>query len=247
MGKISRLYLLCLRAGFLALAGCSGSGTADAAKAKAEAEAARAELAHVKSELTHLKGELAKLRATRSSELPVKARLVAPKTTFTLDLNGLTAAEYTKLLINPDLGKLPRRPEVEMALELTNTSDKSVQVLIRGSVILMLKLEGPGAVRVAPRGDGKTFIEPPDPGDEAVTLAPGKSHFERIPSSYLTRGGPLKISGWAYWTEPGDYTLSASLLTALNPSPKDVKPDKDGFGKVTLSSEPIKIKVENKK
>ena len=49
MWKLNRLCLLSLYAGVLALAGCSRSETADAAKAKAEADAAKVEVAPVQS------------------------------------------------------------------------------------------------------------------------------------------------------------------------------------------------------
>ena len=67
MPKIGRLYLPCLCAGGLALAGCSGSQPVDAAKAKADAEAAKAELTQVKSDLAQVKSELAKLQAPQDT------------------------------------------------------------------------------------------------------------------------------------------------------------------------------------
>jgi hypothetical protein len=63
MWKTTRLCLLCLCAGILALAGCSRSETADAAKAKAEAEAAKAEVANLKSELAQVKSELTQVKS----------------------------------------------------------------------------------------------------------------------------------------------------------------------------------------
>ena len=50
----------------------------------------------------------------------------------------------------------------------------------------------------------------------------------------------------AYWTEPGEYTLTASLKSGISPAPKDSKDTRDGFGVVTFTTEPIKIKVEGK-
>jgi hypothetical protein len=127
-----------------------------------------------------------------------------------------------------------------MALELTNTSDKDVQVWISGSpVTLTLDLKGPGAVKVTPRQAFPAIFILPKP----LTLAPGKSHTLPIASlSYGRRG----VEHRAYWTEPGDYTLQASLVTGLNPPLKGVEPDKNGFGKATLTSEPIKIKIKAK-
>jgi hypothetical protein len=76
-----------------------------------------------------------------------------------------------------------------------------------------------------------------------MTLKPGQSHSIPVAQlRYGLRGG----SEYAYWTEPGDYTLTASFNTAISPAPANVKPQADGFGQVTLTSEPIKIKVEGK-
>src|SRR5262249_62320396 len=163
------------------------------------------------------------------------------KATFDLDLGGRTPAEYRKALQNLDEpNKLPPLPKVDMALELTNTSGKDVQVWVSGSpVTLTLDLKGPGAVKVTPRQFFPAIFILPKP----LTLAAGKSLALPIASlSYGRRG----IEHPAHWTEPGDYTLQASLTTGLNPPPKGVEPDKNGFGKATLTSEPIKIKVQAK-
>jgi hypothetical protein len=50
----------------------------------------------------------------------------------------------------------------------------------------------------------------------------------------------------AFWTEPGEYTLTASFTTALSPAPPGSKDAGKGFGTVSLNAEPIKIKVEAK-
>ena len=46
-----------------------------------------------------------------------------------------------------------------------------------------------------------------------------------------------------YWTEPGEYKLSATFRTAIKPAPKGTK-EENGFGRVELKSEPVKITVE---
>jgi hypothetical protein len=176
----------------------------------------------------------------KAAELPVQAKLVAKKASYPLDLGGKTPAEYKKALEETDLGKLPPPVKVEMALEVTNTSDKDVAVWVSGTPVTMnLELKGPGAVVVTPRQFFPAIFILPKP----VVLAPGKSHS--FPLSALTYGR-RGVAHRAYWTEPGDYTLRASLMTAISPAPRDVKADKDGFGPVTLTSEPIKIKVEAK-
>jgi hypothetical protein len=51
---------------------------------------------------------------------------------------------------------------------------------------------------------------------------------------------------FAYWTEPGEYTLAASLKSAVSPAPPGSTRADEGFGVVTLRSPPIKLKVEAK-
>ena len=175
-----------------------------------------------------------------ASKSPVTAKIVAKKTAFDLDLAGMTPAKYKEALKNFDPNKLPPLPKVDIALELTNTSDKDVQVWITGTPVTMnLDLKGPGAVKVTPRQFFPAIFIMPKP----VTLAPGKSHTLPIASlSFGHRG----LQHRAYWTEPGEYTLQASLNTGLNPPPKGIQPDRMGFGKTTITSEPIKIKVQAK-
>jgi hypothetical protein len=224
--------------------------------AEGKAIEARQEAEKAKKDRDFLLAAAARAKEESKDKPTVEARLVATKTIFTLDLAGLTAADYKKALTERGFGELPPAPKVEIALELTNTSDKDVQVLIEGhSVILRLEVKGPGAVWVMPGGNIKSELKGPravwatwrGPGlprvpsllPTAVTLAPGKRHS--LPIFSPNRG--------IYWTEPGDYTFRASLMTALNPAPMGAQPDGfagDGFGKVTLTSEPIWIEVEKK-
>jgi hypothetical protein len=172
--------------------------------------------------------------------LPVKAKIVAKKTAFNLDLGGKTAKEYKDALKNFDPKALPPLPQVDMALELTNTSDGDVQVWMTGTPVkMMLELKGPGAVSVTPRQFFPAIFILPKP----VTLKAGKSQTLPIATlSYGRRG----IEHRAYWTEPGEYSLQANFITGINPPPKGVQPERGGFGKVTITSEPIKVKVKAK-
>jgi hypothetical protein len=172
--------------------------------------------------------------------LPVKAKIVAKKTSFVLNFGGKTAKQYKDSLSDFEPNKLPPLPVVDMALELTNTSEGDVQVWISGTPVkMMLDLKGPGAVSVTPRQFFPAIYFSPKP----VTLKAGKSHTLPIATlSYGHRG----IEHRAYWTEPGEYTLQASLFTGINPPPKGVQPERGGFGKVTIVSEPIKIKIQAK-
>ncbi len=127
-----------------------------------------------------------------------------------------------------------------MTLELKNTSDKDVQVWISGDPIVMtLDLKGPGAVAIKPHIAFSAIYHAP----KAVTIAAGKT--QEIPIKSL-KYGFRNIEKMAYWTEPGEYTLSASLKTGISPIPTGVKETKGDFGLVTLTAEPVKIKVEAK-
>ena len=171
-------------------------------------------------------------------EIPVKAKLVAKKTTYTLDLGGKTGAEYREQLKAAEKsGAMPPPPAVDLVLEITNTSDKDVKIWDKGDpVVIALTLTGPGAVNASPLLAFTADFR----GPSSVTLAPGKSLS--FPFSKLQYGfrGAAKMS---FWTEPGEYKLKAIFTTAIQPAPKGSK-ERDGFGQVNVVSEEITLKVE---
>jgi hypothetical protein len=89
----------------------------------------------------------------KKADLPVKAKLVAAKTTYALDLQGMTAADFRKAIEEgAKSGKTPKPPAVDLTLELTNTSDKDVSIWVKGDATrVVLDLKGKGAVSVTPR------------------------------------------------------------------------------------------------
>ena len=106
----------------------------------------------------------------------------------------------------------------------------------------MLDLQGPGAVRVKPFL-ASTFEYR---ASDVVTIAPGKSHVLMLSDlSFGHRG----TSDAAYWTKPGDYTLTATYHTMVSPMPQGALkapsflPD---FGHVSATSATIKLKVIDK-
>jgi hypothetical protein len=172
---------------------------------------------------------------------PITLKLVAKKAAYPLDLNGMTEEQFRQALKDAEkTGRYPKPPAVEMAVELANTSDKEVQFWVAGDPVqLTLSLKGPGAVTVTPRLAMTREFRVPRP----MALAPGKTHTVAITSlQYGFRG----VSQQAYWTQPGEYTLTAGLSTAISPVPPGLKADRGGFARVTLTSEPVKIKVEAK-
>jgi hypothetical protein len=171
------------------------------------------------------------------SDLPVTAKLTAKKDSYKLELGGKSAEEFTKA-IKEGKGAKPKPPAVDLVLEITNTSDKDVEIWTTGDPVTVdLELKGPGALSVASGGIFTLEFRIP----KAITLAAGKSHTIPITSlSYGSRGASM----FAYWTEPGEYTLSATFNTALKPAPKGSKVAEGGFGVVAVKSGAVKIKVE---
>jgi hypothetical protein len=168
---------------------------------------------------------------------PVQAILTAKKTTYKLDLGGKSADQFKKAVKEAE-GKYPPAPTIEMVLELKNTSDKDVEVWIAGDETkIMLELKGKGAINAELKGIAFTAdIRPPKP----TTIQAGKRHKIEIKSlSYGFRGA----SNRSYWTEAGDYTLTAHFVTATSPAVKGAKKAEGDFGFVTLTSAPLKIKV----
>jgi hypothetical protein len=173
----------------------------------------------------------------------VEAKLVTKKATYSLDLGGKSADDFKKALAAAAAtGDYPDPPQVDLVLELVNTSDKDVKIKIGGTTtVIGLELKGKGAVSVPlkNRATNKLAIVP-----KVVTLAAGKS--ASVPITGLAFGYKNSTDA-AYWTETGEYSLSASYKTWISPSPKDAKDGGDGFGAVTLISAPIKLTVEAKK
>jgi hypothetical protein len=172
----------------------------------------------------------------------VEARLSADRDSYTLDLNGLSAEDYKKQLKGSEKGgPNPPIPKVNLTLELVNTSGKEVQLRYGGTMnVYTLELKGPGAETVAfgGRAEPKFILAP-----KTVTLAPGQSVKVKIDSLAF---GRRNLTHAAFWTAPGDYTLAISYQAMLNPAPEGAKDAGNGFGNVTLTSAPIKLKVTEK-
>jgi hypothetical protein len=177
---------------------------------------------------------------TEPPGVPLEARLIAKKDTYGLDLGGKTAAEFRKLIKSSNVPA----PAVDLELEFRNTGDKDFTFLVGGfapDIPLLLKLEGPGAVNLSLPA---MFVRIPSKPPQKVTLAPGKTHvlpIRGLMTSRLNRDGTA-----SYWTEPGDYTLIATYKTSVSPAPKGAKDNGQGFGQVTVTSAPVKLKVVQK-
>jgi RNA polymerase sigma factor (sigma-70 family) len=181
---------------------------------------------------------------TEPATAPLEARLVAKQDTYTLDRGGRSAEEYAKQVRDAAEGGNPLpTPGVELTLELRNTGAKEIKILVGGDgSSVMLDLQGPGAVRVSPNIPVTLIYLHSD----IVAIAPGKSHVLTLSNlSFGHRG----MGDLAYWTRPGDYTLTATYHTALSPTPRGAQKAPDfypNFGHVAATSAPIKLKVIEK-
>lgn len=170
---------------------------------------------------------------------PLELHVTGKTTRYTLD-TGLVAPEEYKKTLDAAVkagGKLPPTPEVDLTVEIKNTSDKPLNVWVKGDpVVLELVLKGGGAVNAEPRRAFTQQFNTP----EAVEIPPGKAHA--MPLKNLD-GGFRRQSKFAYWGAKGEYELTATLKTGVSPAPKGA-PEADGFGVVTLTSAPFKLTVE---
>jgi len=180
----------------------------------------------------------------------LEVRLTAKKGTYTLPPKLGDGVAGAPLIV------------VDFLLELRNTSDKDVHILVGGSNDydnFSLEVKGPAVKETqVPVGRAAVFFPP-----RALKLAPGKG-FE-IPIKMLNDWNGKHFT----WEKAGEYTVTASYKSALLPAPKDAKqvegefsendgpaigkpgdaaPEKKaklkGFGRVTAVSNPIKVKVE---
>jgi hypothetical protein len=185
---------------------------------------------------------------------PLEAKLVVKKDTYTLDLDGKTPEDYREAAKTK-----PPVVEVDLVLELKNTSDKEITIWIADDygkeerqeggdyVKLMLDLKGPGAVSVRTALRETTPATPP-PRTRAI--AAGKTFSIPITTlNYGSHGIAHYEAHRACWTEAGEYSLTATFQTAVSPAPKASKPTKWAHfegGYVTVTSAPVKLKVVEK-
>jgi hypothetical protein len=163
------------------------------------------------------------------NEVGLVATLVADKGTYKLDAkqSGKEFREKLQEMGGELNAKLPEAPAVEMTLKVTNKSDKEVTISLGGDDSRVdLKLEGEGAVTKESSAPMTMEFRL----GKAVKLAPGKSHEIKITSlSFGNRG----MSHKAYWTEAGEYSLSATLTYGFG----DGEQGKVGSGKVGVKVE----------
>ncbi|HEX4610655.1 MAG TPA: hypothetical protein VH092_20865 [Urbifossiella sp.] len=172
---------------------------------------------------------------------------ITGKAKYAFDPGSLSPEAYRKTIedaARPDKKlpfgtKLPVPPEVDLVVELKNTSDRPVTMWANGDpVVLTLTLSGKGAYNLDPPiAMTREFRIP-----QEIKLDAGKTHA--LPVKML-KSGTRGVTHYGYWTGPGEYELTATLKTGVSPAPKGAQVN-DGFGVVTLTSAPFKLSVEGK-
>ncbi len=169
-----------------------------------------------------------KFQGRVSEPSPLTAALSVEQTTYNLrnDLFGKTKKD----LKGPNQ---PKPPAVKLELTITNTSAKPI-TLMRGADAeqLIFELTGPGAVSVPAkiamtmeyRLGKPTKIVP----GESFTIAIGRLSF-----------GKRGISRYAYWTRPGDYTLTVTYRGAA-PKPNGTAHQTQ---RVTAIAPPVRLRA----
>lgn len=146
-------------------------------------------------------------------EAPVAARLVVGKDTYILPKEWQGEDFRKRIRKEKDCHKLPASPQVDLVLELQNTGDDPVMIWPRGSIDEPeLNLTGPGIV-------SPESLEEFSGGRSATTpqpvIRPGEKY--RIPIESLNPG---KFSpDTVYWTEAGEYTITATYPVWKNLPP----------------------------
>jgi len=165
---------------------------------------------------------------------PLELKIVAKKDKHVFNAGGKTPKEYRALLeqIRDEIkkgkfeGKVPTPPAVDLVVQIRNTGKQDWVVFVGGDANkVTLTLKGPGVIDLNPPLAFTLEFRLP----KEVRLAPGK-HFE-IPLKQLS-DGHRGVSRNLYWTEPGEYTLSAAYQLAMP----------DGEPGPVLTSAAVKLK-----
>jgi RNA polymerase sigma factor (sigma-70 family) len=241
--KVKLFLTVLIAAGVLAAGAVwfSGSVAADPGAQAAKADPPGAPGPPAKADKQPAEGKTPARGKTVPPGVPLQLTVKVKKGKYKLDLGGLSAKDFRKLVESrakaPAGQAAPPPPAVDLELELKNTSDQKLQLFTSGDLVqVWLDLKGPD-VLAGPSGGAMTMELRPG---KAEALAPGKSvsfHVTRL--SYGLRG----LSHRAYWLAPGEYTLTASVRTAVFPPPEGSAKSEMGFGAVTITAPPVTLQV----
>jgi hypothetical protein len=161
--------------------------------------------------------------AEKEAKKELTATLTSAQESYKLDA-AQSGADFRKKL-DPKNGNAPKASKVDLKLTLTNNTEKEIKFNYGGDeTTIKFTLKGEGAVTIEPMMAMTMEYRMGNP----TTIAPGKT-FE-IPIKSLA-GGMRGVSQLSYFTEAGDYTLTATFHYNEGETPK------------TLTSDELKIKV----
>ncbi|WP_145178913.1 hypothetical protein [Gimesia aquarii] len=169
----------------------------------------------------------------------MEARLIVNQSKYILPPKRRGKAFRKRIKAETDSDKLPAAPQVDLVLELKNISKKNVMIWPKGAISYPdLSVKGPGVMQP----DNLKSISGASSGSSIQpTIAPGKSYRLSIDSLNPNGGTP-----WFYWSESGEYTITATytVYTGLPafPFPNDKK-QKSKPQKYEVKTPPVKVKV----
>jgi hypothetical protein len=178
---------------------------------------------------------LAEEKKTPKDDVGLELKVILKNDTIEWDADEKSRAEFKASLekqlkrMPPERIVVPPLTPFEATVQVKNTSTSAVTILVAGDQhILTFDLKGPGVVALSPpRAATREFRV-----GRSVTLEAGEK-FE-IPIHKLCDGFRMMTRD-IFWTDLGEYTLSATYRLGL------------GGKEVVLKSEPVKFKVEGKK
>jgi hypothetical protein len=168
--------------------------------------------------------------------VPLHLIVTPPTHAYKLDLGGLTAEQFSKKVADAVKNgeDLPEPPKLDIQCELRNTGKEDIVVSIGGdATTLSLQLTGPGALTTP-----SNYVHTEEfRASIDVSLAPGEG--TKILIGKLAYGH-RNDSNFAYWTKPGEYSLTVSYRTGVKHGPVD------GLGMVTVTAAPVILNVTEK-
>ncbi|HEX4998214.1 MAG TPA: hypothetical protein VFY29_08315 [Terriglobia bacterium] len=164
-----------------------------------------------------------------AAPITLEAKLVLGKDTYTITADQTGDEFRRRIRAGGRGGAMPAPPDVDMTLELKNNGNMPVTFAIDSDASSVnLALEGPGAVTA----DSNMAMTMEFRLGRPLTVAPGETYS--IPIKSL-RFGIRNIGKMAYWTEPGEYTLTASYIT---------HPPNQSDQQTTITAPPVQIQVK---
>jgi hypothetical protein len=141
------------------------------------------------------------------NEAGLTATLIATKDTYTLN-PAQAGKDFRDNLDALNKGQgVPKPPAVDLILRVTNTTDADLTISMGGddsNISLNLTGPNPGPISIAPLLPMTMEFRIGKP----MPIAAGKSADIKITS---LAAGMRGMSQYTYWTEPGEYTLTATL------------------------------------